>query len=368
LWEKGVIEMGHTVMENVERERDLFVPASSGLGAVWQRIRELFTSPLLYSEYALGFDGSHWTEVDWDILAANVDFVIWKCSEGTGFEDTTFAPACQAAYDCDIPFAAYHYFRIDSYLGLPFPSNDEIIDKYWPRPAADQQLQNMIHSLANKAVNGLYIDIEATRELDSGNVINALWASKAAKIFVGRAWDWWKTAHPNKPFGIYTSNGYISSYAPDMANWAGGYDNWVAQWAVYPANTTTITWAQAKASYMPADTARPKPFGTGTCYLWQYTGDRLVLPGIYTTDGRHLPRTCDLNLFMGSKAAMRAYFAYTPHDTVPIPPPPDTPPPPPPPPPDNSDLAQITTRMDKMQTTLDKIAGELENIRNGLIF
>jgi GH25 family lysozyme M1 (1,4-beta-N-acetylmuramidase) len=299
----------------------------------------------IYKDFAKGADGSHYVVMDWEIVAKYLDYLIWKASEGESYRDETFPGACQAAYDRRIPFGAYHFFRVDPYLGLPYPSKAEIINQYWPTPEKDKQLQNFIGALKNKTFNFLAVDVEATKELASGKLIDPAWAAAAAKIFIGRVGDWmWKTnggAHPGMPLVVYTSNGYIGTYAPGLAemDWSL-YGQWVAQWSVYPKNTTTLTWEQQEANYLPGDASKPRPFGNGTVKLWQYSADRLILPGMYTSDGK-TPRTTDLNLFMGSPAAFRAWCHYDEPATPPTPPDEPTP-----------DLTAVLARLSALEARL----------------
>lgn len=61
------------------------------------------------SIFGYGIDISHYNpEPDWSAL--DVDFVIMKASEGTGYVDPTFASRREKCRKAGIPVGAYHYF------------------------------------------------------------------------------------------------------------------------------------------------------------------------------------------------------------------------------------------------------------------
>jgi lysozyme len=100
----------------------------------------------------IGVDVSHWNgTIDWQILKeGGVEFVIAKASDGwrmrdehdnygpvndpASYVDRTFAYNRQGAWDIDVPFLAYHYFRPDMPL-------DEI------NPQADRQFSAFKYAL-----------------------------------------------------------------------------------------------------------------------------------------------------------------------------------------------------------------------------
>lgn len=271
-----------------------------------------------YQTFALGLDISRYQKVDWDVVAPHIDFVWAKCGEGTDWIDPAFADHCQQAYDRDIPFGAYFYFLADYYTQFPYSDKSR-----WPTPDRDLQLQNLIHSLKHKKFYFLAIDIEETGNLN----IDPDWISEGAKVFAGRVQDWLAANHPGVPLFIYTRNTYIKEHAPNINNWIQHYNSWIAQWWWNPG-AHPITWQDLRAKYLPAPNGKPAHFSTRpTWEMWQFTGDRFILPGIYNAENK--PRPVDVNLFNGTKAQLHAFINFTPRGTQP--------PAPPPPPPDDED-------------------------------
>jgi hypothetical protein len=89
--------------------------------------------------------------------------------------------------------------------------------------------------------------------------------------------------HNNFPqSGVYTNNGYISSYAPSMNQWLPMYQSWVAEYAYQPAKRTMITWAELKANWLPNYNLILAPGQSPNKVVGhQFTGDRCLLPGVY---------------------------------------------------------------------------------------
>lgn len=261
-----------------------------------------------YSNKAVGIDISRYNLItDWSILKQNVDFIIAKCSEGTNWTDPTFADNCQKAYDHNIPFGAYHYFRADYYTQFPLDDKER-----WPTPENDLQLQNLIKQIQNKKIYFLAIDYE-----NFGNDhISGGWISESAKVFHGRVKDWLTVNKPNVILNdlAYTRNTYINESAPSMNNWIHQYGSWIAQW-YWPGATKknpgeTITWEQFRAKLKDMD-AKPSHFSTrATWEVWQISGDRFYLPG--------LKGAVDLNLYNGTKEELQDKIGFIEKPTEPV--------------------------------------------------
>lgn len=99
-------------------------------------------------------------------------------------------------------------------------------------------------------------------------------------------------------------------FAPYLSAWPARFDYWWARYpyALYPTNTTTISWDALKAKL--AALVWSPGAAPGPVKIWQCSGDRFILPG---TAGRPM----DINIFNGTADQLRAYFA----EDVPTPPP-----------------------------------------------
>lgn len=242
-------------------------------------------------------DVSHWNGVvDVDALALNgVAGLIAKCGDGhqmkggdpydvANYVDDTFAENCQKAYDADLPFGAYFFFRPDVVQAST--------------PDKDFQFRVLQYALKNKKVDFLALDLEVSGG-DTGSNIR----DKTEK-FIG-----WMEDTYHKPVLLYTSIGFISSY---IGEWprvdAGNYDLWLAQW-IWTQKATT--WESIKTIY-PADTVKIKTPGFATWKIWQWA----TLKGLDGISGE-----VDVNFWNGSLASFHAWANFTPKDTTPTDPP-----------------------------------------------
>jgi hypothetical protein len=93
---------------------------------------------------------------------------------------------------------------------------------------------------------------------------------------------------------LYTGWGFVTSYAPKMAAWLGQYDLWVAHWGRQVVPGTVMSWEAFKADWLP--TYNPLiPPGAREPIGHQFTGDKVLLPGMYADAGPRSP--ADVSLF-----------------------------------------------------------------------
>ena len=99
-------------------------------------------------------------------------------------------------------------------------------------------------------------------------------------------------------YGIYTSRGFTASWEPQSKSWIGGYNLWVAHYGNQPQQRTPMTWDQLKKNWFP-NYAPNIPDGGSPQKLvgHQFTGDRCLLPGVYTSSGSPVP--LDVSIFDG---------------------------------------------------------------------
>lgn len=106
--------------------------------------------------------------------------------------------------------------------------------------------------------------------------------------------------------GVYTNNGFVSTWAPGMNTWLSNYFAWVPHYGRQPKEATKMTWATLKEKWMPnydiilSPGQKPELVGGH-----QFTGDACILPGSYNRNGGELP--LDVNVF--SKAFIDAIRA-----------------------------------------------------------
>ena len=273
-----------------------------------------------WTPYAKGIDVSHWQPVvDWQMVKAGGISWAWaKCSEGTGYTDTMFWQHCQGAYDVDIPFGAYHFFRANYYL--QFGLNEA----KWPAPENDLQLQRVIKSIINKKIYFLVIDNENTSDADP------VWIAQCVGIFCSRLRHWMNTHAPynTMPLLIYMNEPMWKAAEPQYSWMAGDQTVQGLIIARYPYTRTQVKldWSEMWESHMPADNAMIPTLCRSKWWGWQFSGDKFILPGIYNNEYRN-PSPADLNMFNGTEAELYSEIHFTPKGgIIPPPPPPIEPP------------------------------------------
>jgi hypothetical protein len=96
--------------------------------------------------------------------------------------------------------------------------------------------------------------------------------------------------------GVYTNNGFVSSWASGMNSWLSLYPSWIPYYAHQPSQATILTWQQVKDQWMPTyDPGRAPGQIASFVYGHQFTGDVMLLPGAYGKYGAYSP--ADVNVF-----------------------------------------------------------------------
>lgn len=108
---------------------------------------------------------------------------------------------------------------------------------------------------------------------------------------------------------IYTGGWFL----PLVSGWPGG-SYWWGRYPLYfyPKDRTEITWDQLRAMIAYFDySPDPSKQCPGNVELWQFTADRLILPGFGG-------RACDMNVFIGTTEQLKAWSGC---EGTPLPPP-----------------------------------------------
>lgn len=96
--------------------------------------------------------------------------------------------------------------------------------------------------------------------------------------------------------GVYTNNGFVTTWAPEMNRWLNQYYAWVPHYGRQPKEATRMTWEQLKKSWLPEyDIALSTGQKPELVAGHQFTGDVCILPGSYSRFGTVLP--LDVNVF-----------------------------------------------------------------------
>jgi hypothetical protein len=90
--------------------------------------------------------------------------------------------------------------------------------------------------------------------------------------------------------GVYTNNGFVSTWATGMNSWLPLYRSWVPQYGKQPKEATQITWAQLVSTWLPDyDIILASGQLPQLVMGHQFTGDAFILPGSYSKDNVQLP-------------------------------------------------------------------------------
>lgn len=254
----------------------------------------------------LGIDVSHYDEqVDWPVLArGGVAFTIAKLSQGDYYRDPDCRQHLEQAGQAGLRTALYH----------------------WVDPQVSPQRQaGFIHECADGLQTGfLCLDVEqhapwlAAYPANPPKYGRGKPGSKAARVRKQQAVS--VNFSPRQisdcarrlaelareatglPVVIYTRVSFIIEYARPMLEWIADYPLWLAQYPLLAAPEGHLTWETLPRIY-PRASAPLLPAGCSTWDFWQWSGDRLRLPGM---------RSCaDLNFYNGGVAELDALCGVT---------------------------------------------------------
>jgi len=256
-------------------------------------------------------------EVDWPYLATLmaaglIHGVIIRQGQGD-YEDTRFAEHVQGAYDVGIPAVAYHVHEPRLYTAMQVLDVDR-----WPGIEDDPQMVRIRKSLTFKRIYGLATDVEVTKEYN-GNLITDAWLSQTARHQKDMIDLEYGSLYGFRP--LYSADWYTDGYSPSTKVWLHKHDLWWAKY-IQPAKVTALLSWEDLEQYIPDEKYWPFPECTGIiegrkkAILWQWTGDRFVLPGIYGEN--HKATALDFNLFDGTPEEWYELIGFDP-GSVPVP-------------------------------------------------
>ena len=304
-------------------------------------------SPFNSSNTTLVVDVSKWVPgFDVGVLKmGGVRAIVARIGEGLNDKaDPTFGPYVQAAYDNDIPAMGYYVIH------------PEMIDN--TKGCVDEHLARIKAFTANKALTAIWIDSEITKDA-RGLPIAPQWISDRTRSLI----DETQRAFPKLKVGLYTGGWYVDAYSPQMKTWMYKYPLW---WAYYTITTGGfVEWSDLE-KYYPAALPKNIPPGANgkdaaALTLWQWTGDKLKLPGMYSDENKVNRAAADINFFMGNEQALYRWLDYVPRGTQPDPDPED--PTDPQQPPATGDLAALMTELLKIGADVKVIKAFIEDMR-----
>jgi hypothetical protein len=180
---------------------------------------------------------------------------------------------------------------------------------YWADPtiAPDKQVQILLKEADLYPISHIWVDIEQWW---------SVWAEWYKALQLKMAWQGVSRFRPDKlnefylkfmeslvagakkPVGIYTSNGFVTSYAPKMSQWLMNYDIWVAHFSKTVPKGAKMTWQQFMKLYTPNFSPLLPPGANPERIVGhQFTGDRIRLPGMYSLPTGPAQSGADVSLF-----------------------------------------------------------------------
>lgn len=234
--------------------------------------------------YKLVLDVSHHQTFDYDLVKQHVDGFIIRTAFGKE-ADSLF----QKHYDGfkDKPCAGYQWFRPDQDVSA--------------------QIETVKVLCEGKTIRCIFSDQEQEGRYNiplttfPAGVLN----EKAHEHITGLELHGFE-------MGIYSRATWISQFVPHMTDWMYDYNVWLASWP-FASGAITTSWEELMSTWAPKIFS---PFFTmgwpadkKRADAWQWSGDKFIVPGIFTKDG--IPRSTDLNFvsdalfdrFMNGQAA-----------------------------------------------------------------
>ena len=232
-------------------------------------------------------DVSHWDpSVDWSILKShNVLSAIIKATDGYGGVDNMFQTHCNGAKAVGMVLGAYHFFR---------PWIDQA--------SIEKQAQFYLDKIANQPVKFVAMDLEEYTRNPATKVAPSVY-SRRVQTFAA-----YITSHSPLPFVIYTRKSFLDISAPQVYDWLGNYKLWMAHWRYTQddlnSGKQTLTWEQLVAEHIPPYSGPTVPPSNTDWTLWQWTGEKFLLPGV-------AENSVDLNFFNGTKNDFYEWAQFT---------------------------------------------------------
>ena len=213
--------------------------------------------------------------MDWKILKSNsVLSAIVKATDGPKGLDDMFHTHCNGAKAEGMVLGAYHFLR---------PWIDQA--------SIEKQAQFFLDKIASQPIKFIGVDLEEYTKNPANKVAPSVYSqrTKAAVNYI--------KSHSNLPLVIYTRKSYLDNYAPQVYDWLGGFNLWLAHWRYKESDLHSdrqnITWEELKAQHLPPFSGPTVPPSNTDWSLWQWTGEKFLLPGISTP--------IDLNFYNGTK-------------------------------------------------------------------
>lgn len=243
----------------------------------------------------LGIDVSHYDDVvDWPLLArSRVAFAIVKSSQGDYYRDDKCNNHLAGAQSAGLRRGIYHWvdpqcsplrqvnFLLDATLGLDYEFICLDVEQHAPWLAAYPAKPISRKVMVKPGQKGNWIRKQTAVSVTFPPRQISDCAEKMVRLLKVRV---------DVPLVIYTRVSFITEYARPMLKWLPDLPLWLAQYPLLPVPKVKLTWENLH-EIQPRQAAPLLPFGCSTWTFWQWSGDRLRLPGTKSP--------LDLNFFNG---------------------------------------------------------------------
>lgn len=245
----------------------------------------------------LGIDVSHYDEVvDWPLLArSGVIFAIVKVSQGDYYRDDKCKNHLAGAQEAGLRRGIYHWvdpqcspqrqvnFLLETARGMDFEFICLDVEQHapWMAPYPAKPVTKKAKLKPGQKGNWIRKQTATTVTFSPRQISDC--AEKMARDLKARV---------DVPLVIYTRVSFIIEYARPMLQWLPDHPLWLAQYPLLPVPKGKLSWENLPEIH-PRQRAPILPPGCCTWTFWQWSGDRLRLPGTSAC--------LDLNFFNGDK-------------------------------------------------------------------
>lgn len=232
--------------------------------------------------YTIGIDVSRWQKsVDWKMLyEKGVRFAVVKLSQGNYSKDAMAETHARGALDASMVVGLYHWHDpncdVKSQIahiqksagGIDFSFLAIDVEQYW---------QDWMEWQRNEITRKIPAAVISRSSLALAQGLRAIYSKKVA---------------------VYTRASFVHEHAAEMSTWLKDWELWLAHYPYKPGRIST-SWETLKMQMLPTINTPLLPIGCKEWRMWQWSGDKFLLPGVSSA--------VDLNFFHGSENELRAW-------------------------------------------------------------
>lgn len=228
-------------------------------------------------------------KVDWNYLkSVGVEFAIIKATQGNYHKQKLYKTHLDGANKAGLITGLYHWHDpLETYesqaewfikhtTGLDFQIAACDVEQQW----ADWQ------EWANGKITK-YIPPQAIS--DNAKNVLAYWDDRLKQKTV-----------------LYTRTSFINSYARPMLKWCGNYPLWLAHYP-YANGRIAVSWEEFKEKHLPQISGPDLPQGCTDWRIWQFSGDKFLLPGVFSDAAGKVLSPLDVNFWNGTIGELHTF-------------------------------------------------------------